>query len=321
MGRGLTAILAVHVAGELRGPGAVRAAVGGAIAVVVCAAILLSGDQLAIAGMRHPARGRRRLRPQRRRWALGGSLACAAGAVFALGGVIEDYVLSHGYQRTDFPLTTFAFEQLATPVANTLLALNNLWRGGVTPNPTSAAITNLGALSAYLGFGIVVAALAGVGGRLLTRLSAIASPGGEIAAPAASWLGRRFPTVAPGPDLQRSMWVAVWGAMLAAYLAAFIATSAQGALGAPVNRYLFGVPLAAAGAFAPLLAGRRAPLAAAAVFMLAALSIVGPGRHARRGSPSSSPSRLVRCSSSACVTSRARNGSAAASPATTPPTR
>jgi hypothetical protein len=202
----------------------------------------------------------------RRRWPQALGLILMAILALVATGVVAQIARDHGYLRQGFPIIYLPFEQLGTSFSNTLLALESGWQGPVpAPGGGYDLLTQIGALAGYLGAFLVLVAVVGVAAAMVRWAGTL------ISAPP-----RRFlPSLAPGRELQRGTWVAVWGAMLIGYLAAFGGTAAQGPLGSPISRYLFGVPLAAGALLPPVVACWRRRLTVVLALGLAALGAVG----------------------------------------------
>jgi hypothetical protein len=262
---GAVALWSVWVAGIDGVRAAALAALTGVV-IALLVGIVGSGDQLMVAGAEIPLGVTALYLLSRRRWPQAVGMILMAVLALLATSVVAHIARDHGYLRQGFPIVYLPFEQLGTSFSNTLLALESTWQG---PLPTHGGgydlITQLGALTGYLGAFLVLVAVAGVGVAVLRWASTVIPAGRR----------RLLPPLASGRELQRGTWVAVWGAMLIGYLAAFGGTAAQGPLGSPISRYLFGVPLAAGALMPPIVACWRRRLTVVLALGLAALGVLG----------------------------------------------
>lgn len=262
---GLVAVWAVWVAKiDDRRRLAFAAGTGTALALLV--GIVGSGDELMSTAAEIPLVVGALFLLGHRRWIHGLGLLLVAVLGTVATSVVAHIARGHGYLRQAIPIVYFPFEQLGSSFTNTLLALESLWQGPV-PGPAGHfdLLTHIGALTGYVGAFLALVAVAGVAVSLARWAPGVMSLARD------RWL----PLVSPGRDLQRGTWIAVWGAMLIAYLAAFGSTSAQGALGTPISRYLYGVPLAVGAMLAPVFASSRRRSIIVLAVGLAVLSVVG----------------------------------------------
>ncbi|HEU4656839.1 MAG TPA: hypothetical protein VFR97_04920 [Capillimicrobium sp.] len=257
---GLAGVLAVAVARAADRPpvGRRRAALAAAAVLVALAiAMVASGDELAVAGAIVPLAAAGAFAASRRRLLLGALLGGGAVLTFGLALAIAQLAEAAGYLRQDYPLQLVAFTDLPLTVANLVLGVTRVWSDATT----------LGTLAGLLGLALVTAAVV-AGARALWRAGA--APPAE-AAPIAG-----------------GVWLAFWLTALVVLLAVFVPTTASGALGDPVVRYLHGVPLAAAAVLAACTGAspraRALPAAATVLALLTALSLaVDPPKPAPPG--------------------------------------
>ncbi|MFZ0039742.1 MAG: hypothetical protein WAK93_00420 [Solirubrobacteraceae bacterium] len=262
---GFVALWSVWLAGiaDLR-RGVAAAVVGLVLAALI--GIVGSGDQLMLAAAEIPLAVGGLYLLSHRRWLHAAGLLLVAALGLAATGIVASIARDHALLRQVIPITSLPFEQLGTSFSNTLLALESVWQGPVPlPGHGYDLLTNIGALAGYLGAFLVVVAVAGVAVAIVRWAATVWSREPR----------RLLPVLAPGPELQRGAWIAVWGTMLIAYLAAFGGTSVQGALGNPISRYLYGVPLAAGAMLAPVIASRRPWPTVALALGLALVAAIG----------------------------------------------
>lgn len=237
-----------------------RVVVGGAVLACGMTAVAASGDQMAEVGLvALAASGAYALRLGSRR--IGVGLIVAAAVSFGAGRLIARLADDAGYLRQAFPVRTVDFAQLGSSFSNLTFALQDVWRGAQGGSGVRVGTaTTLGSAAGYLGMFLACVAVVTV-----------------VRAAARAWrrLGDRDPTMATEDrdnELQRGVWVTFWSVVLVAYLVAFWLTTASGPLGSPVVRYLYGVPLAAAAALAPLAARRRGNVLIAGTVVLGVLA-------------------------------------------------
>lgn len=233
-----------------------------AVAACLVTAIAASGDQEAtIALLPLAAAGLYALRM--RRFVFGGVTIVAAIATFFLSKALETAAADHGYLKQAFPVHLIDFSDWGKQLGNLVIGLTGVWTG---PAADRDLVSRMGTAGGYLGL-MLVAVAAAIIAAAVWRV----------------WLGRpavedaEVPAAPDGEDLQlqRGVWVTFWSVGLAVYLAAFWLTTAQGSLGQPVVRYLYGVPMAAAAAIVPLAASKRGRPLTAAAALLALLTVVG----------------------------------------------
>jgi hypothetical protein len=287
---GLLGVVTVAAAGTRSRRSRIALAVA-AVLVLLWTAVVASGDQEAtIALLPLAACGLYACRE--RRWGLGATMLVAAATTFGLSQLVATLAENAGYLRQSFPLSTTTFDGLGDAFANVLLGLQDVWRGPkVAPWTLRSFATTVGTVAAYVGMAVAVVA---VGTALVTAARAWR---GRPAVPSATERRPETPLEARAPDggapteagdapstrvlrrgdreVQRGLWATFWAVGLLVYLLAFVGTTAGGTLGEPVVRYLYGVPMAAAAAIAPLAARRRPWALTAAVVTLGVATIVG----------------------------------------------
>ena len=228
---GLMGLAAVRLAGATRRPDAVTIALG--VAAVAAVAITGSGDQLAVLGGAAPLAVVAVVAAWRRRWAMAGAFAVGGAATWGLAVWVASLARSAGYLRQDFPVKLIGLDELDDAFDGVVEASRQLW----------ASPLGIGRLAGDLGALLVAVAL--VAGAVVLVRSLRRRSGGDA------------PDADRSRDLQRSVWAAFWLTALAGYVVAFWLTTTGGLAGAASQRYLYGVPLAAAATLAPIGVLRR----------------------------------------------------------------
>src|SRR3954451_1963739 len=221
----LMGLAAVRLAGVVGRPPAGTVALG--IAAILAVAVTGSGDQLALIGGAAPLVVAAVAVARWRRWMLAIAFLAAAGTSWALSVGVAALARSAGYLRQDFPVELVKWHQLGKAFGGLFDASRQIWASPLT----------VGRLAGDVGAALAaVAVLAGLAALVRTMVrGGVTSPG-----------------------LQRSVWAAFWLTALLGYLLAFWLTTAGGLTGVAAQRYLYGVPLAAAATLAPLGAMRFA---------------------------------------------------------------
>lgn len=255
------AIALVHVASSPRDrPGA--GATIGAVAAVVFAAVVVSGDRLALAATIAPLVAVAAVLAWRSGWRralvpLGMAVAAGLGSL-----VVRAIAESAGYLQQEFPVEAVPFTSYGSHVANAFRGLMVLWRGAGTGDSDFAG----GYAGAILVLVVLGASCAWVWRLLRARLAERTGARGEDVT-AALGLPR------DGLEDARTVWMVFWLSALGAMLVAFcISNVTFDAAGGPVVRYLYGVPFATAALAAGLAERRNWRLPVALAIVLAAIA-------------------------------------------------
>lgn len=263
---------------------------------VVGAALVLSGDSLAWLTTVVPMLAVAALLAWRRRWRAAGTALAIAIVVAGLSVALRRLADAAGYLRQSYALEIARYEDLGAGFNHTIEGLLRVWRG------TGDDVLDVTA--AYLGAILVFVAVIAGGTWLVRRLrppagGATGAPpvGAEVDAPGA--LSTEVRAAAPrassreadtdtDTDVEgeasaavlagRELWMAYWGSALVVMLVAFMATTGSYIDGLPVERYLYGVPFAAAAVLAGLAQRGSGWWIAAPVIVLGVAAAVSSSR-------------------------------------------